>query len=380
MSGHRLGTHAALVAKVAAVVALVVVGAALFPLQPPRATATDAPAARPPAPPARRCSAADRDLQRGSIDSNLNMSHCPSSDFLNLVYEAAFGCGRDALVVNVGANKGYLIAELVAIFAPRATVGPKRLGLAIQESGLMESFQSLCGVCWDCMSDPAPSSAVSCAGRAAHLTVHAFEPLPANVHLLRTVLEPMLAEAAVDVVSFTLHAAAVVRDAAAVPSVHFPDCATGIENCFIQKESSGKTVNVPTASLDLWARRELGRAGVIDLLFIDAEGFDPDVIRGADELLRAGRVRILQFENHAINLWRDESLEAMVDSLNERGYSCFLIGARASTTLLTACFEPALMNRKVWSNVLCIRRSERETLAAFLALTKLKWGAGVVLG
>ena len=323
--------------------------------------------ASPGAPPAaRKCSAADREAQRGRI--SFGESQCPSSSFLNVIYETAVGCGRDALIVNVGANKGYVVAEVLAIFAPYAHVGPLRLGEAIARSGLQFNEKTGCGICDDCRSNPAASSAASCPGLPARVVVHAFEPVPDNVNIIRTQLEPMLAH--VEDVSFTLHAVAVVRDATTVASVPFSNCRGGGEGCSIQSAANADTVDVPTASLDLWARRELN-AAVIDLLLIDAEGFDPEVMRGADMLLRSGRVRILQFEYHGVNHWGSESLEDMVATLDARHFSCFLIGRERSAVLLTGCFEPATMEKKTWSNVLCVLRSERITLEALMKMTAL---------
>jgi FkbM family methyltransferase len=250
------------------------------------AAALSAAATRPPS--ARLCTAAERDSQRGRI--SFGDSQCPSNSFLSTVYETAIGCGRDSVIVNVGANKGYVVAEVLSIFAPQVCIGPVRLGKAIAQSGLAFNAVTGCGICNDCAADPAPSSAESCAGPPARVDIHAFEPVPDNVLMMRTLLAPMLEGA--EAVSFTIHAVAVVRDAAAVTTVPFSNCRGGGEGCSIQSAAGEGTVNVPTASLDLWAQRELGASTTIDLLFIDAEGFDPDVLRGADTLLRAGRVRI----------------------------------------------------------------------------------------
>lgn len=315
---------------------------------------------------ARTCSSAERDAQRDRI--NFSESRCPSSTFISLIYETAIGC-RDAVVVNVGANKGYVISEIAAIFAPQANVNPKRLGSAIHNFGLSLNNYSGCGVCNDCRSEPDASSASKCLGKPAHIAIHAFEPVPATVLLLRTALVPLLAEA--PDISFTLHAAAVVRSAEITKSVPFEDCRHGDEVCSIKLVAGTKTVQVPTASLDLWASNELGNGVVIDLLLIDAEGYDPDVIRGAHSLLNSGRVRILQFEYNSGNLWETETLESTVSALDWHGYSCFLIGRASNAVLLTGCFEPHSMEKKAWSNVLCVRRSENATIAALISLTAL---------
>jgi FkbM family methyltransferase len=51
---------------------------------------------------------------------------------------------------------------------------------------------------------------------------------------------------------------------------------------------------VPTATLDAWASRH--RVARIDFLKIDVEGAETDVLRGAAQLLAAGRIACVQFE------------------------------------------------------------------------------------
>ena len=309
----------------------------------------------------------ERDAQRTRI--SFSESRCPSSSFLNLVYETAIGCGHSTTFVNVGANKGYVVSEIVSIFAPHAHVGPVRLGAALHAYGLSLSNYTGCGVCEDCRSDPEPSSASLCNTPRAQLSIHAFEPVPETVLLLQSVLLPLLS--GVEGVTFTLHAAAVVRDAESVTSVPFEVCTRGAEVCSIKPVSGGSTVNVPTASLDRWAASDLKNNESIDLLLIDAEGYDPDVLRGAHALLNSARVRILMFEYNSGNQWETESLESMISVLDWHGYTCFLIGRTTSVVLLTGCFEPSSMEMRAWSNILCVRRNEVRTIEALMALTAL---------
>ena len=231
-------------------------------------------------------------------------SSCPSSDFFTELYNADFAC-KPAVLVDVGANKGYVVAEMLAIFAPALGVAPPALGAAIAASGAAFNEVTGCGICDDCKHTPPPSSAAHCAAQA-RVVVHAFEPVPDNVDMLNLRLGPLLraapgagaaAAAAAAAVSLHVHAAAVVEDAAATPSVVVSNCRGGGEGCGVLGAGAAEgadAVRVPAVSLDAWA----AGAGVasIDLLFIDAEGADPLVLRGAAALLGAGRVRALVFE------------------------------------------------------------------------------------
>ena len=65
----------------------------------------------------------------------------------------------------------------------------------------------------------------------------------------------------------------------------------------VKKADGGQTLEVPVTTIE----EHCSEAGVehVDLLKIDAEGFDFEIILGAVSLLREGRVGVLQFEyNH----------------------------------------------------------------------------------
>ena len=78
-------------------------------------------------------------------------------------------------------------------------------------------------------------------------------------------------------------------------------------------------VRVPVRTLDEFAaERGLERVG---LLKIDVEGYEPEVIRGADRLLRERRIELVLFE-FSPAFYRQRGIDpcAPVDALEERGY------------------------------------------------------------
>ena len=78
-------------------------------------------------------------------------------------------------------------------------------------------------------------------------------------------------------------------------------------------------VRVPVRTLDGFAaERGIDHIGLIK---IDVEGYEPDVIRGADRLLREQRVDLVLFE-FSPDFYRQRGIDpcAPVDALEERGY------------------------------------------------------------
>ena len=112
----------------------------------------------------------------------------------------------------------------------------------------------------------------------------------------------------------------------------------------------------------------------IDLLFVDAEGYDPAVLRGARGMLEGGRVAVLAFEVNSLGLWlAGDSVNAILGWLDrDAGMDCFQMQRETFTpkgraVKLTGCEAPEEM---AWSNVLCVRREERAMLAVLDARAK----------
>lgn len=102
----------------------------------------------------------------------------------------------------------------------------------------------------------------------------------------------------------------------------------------------------------------------IFLLKIDVEGFDMDVLDGADETLSEGRVRFLIFEYN----WkwfsggRTRTLHSVVDGLYQRyDFACFFIRGRRLYPLFGAWWNDAYEVRD-WSNIFCTRRADADRL------------------
>lgn len=293
-------------------------------------------------------------------------SSCPSNDFFTDLYDAGFAC-RPATIVNVGANKGYALTEMLSIFAPLAGVGPRAQFNAIMASGKALNEFTACGMCDDCTKPPPPSTAAACPAPLAPITLHAFEPTSDAFGFLEGLAGLVAGAGGPGAhVRLRLHKAAVVENQTATPFVRFSNCAGGGEGCAITSAAAGDgVVTVPAFSIDTWAQDEGVRA--IDVLFVDAEGFDPAMLRGARGMLEGGRVAVLAFEVNSLGLWlAGDSVNAIVGWLDRgAGMDCFQMQRETFTpkgraVKLTGCEAP---EEKAWSNVLCVRREDRAMLA-----------------
>lgn len=90
---------------------------------------------------------------------------------------------------------------------------------------------------------------------------------------------------------------------------------------FSNKNATKKLTNVTTLAIEV----EKFQWENIDLLKIDAEGYDLHVLRGAVELLAKHKVGIIQFEYNAPWALAGSSLTAAYNLLESYGYKMFLL-------------------------------------------------------
>ena len=251
---------------------------------------------------------------------------CPPREVLwPALASKALAC-RPVTIVNVGANKGYLIASLFDLIRPGMGITPMALHAHLRTPGVAarQNLHDGCGFCNDCLEGhlPAlPSAARTCFSdvgqqlprEAFPLTLHAFEPTLSNSELLDYGVFALIAASPNGTgVTARLHRQAVVGDPS-IAVVAFGNCKAGVERCGVADASNGNlgatasdhdigTINVPATTLDAWA--EIEQLGVIDLLAVDTEGMDPEVLKGASALLSARRVRVLEFEYHVHRAWQ----------------------------------------------------------------------------
>ena len=326
-------------------------------------------------------------------------------EFLRVPRETATGCPprevlwptlvtkglscRALTIVNVGANKGYLLASLLDLLRPALGITPASLHahLVTPAVAARQNLHDGCGFCNDCLEGHLPTAAsgartcFSDAGEllppeAFPLTLHAFEATLSNAELLDYGVLAMARESRnATALSTTLHRQAVVGDPA-VTVVQFGNCKAGVERCGVADAEKGflgatksdsdiGTVSVPAVTLDAWAETE--GVTLIDLLAVDTEGMDPEVLKGASRLLESRRVRIVEFEYHSHRAWQATSLQAVVERLDGYGFDCFFENL-STLTRLTGCWHGSYEIRG-WSNVICALRSEGAVVNFFHSLT-----------
>ena len=315
---------------------------------------------------------------------------------------------RDLLAVDVGANKGYLLAHWLDLWRPDLAVTPASLYRRITApplAGFVEAKYA-CGACSDCQTGhtgtrssplcvlPGVAAAAAAAAPAAaapppppSLTLYAIEPVPSNVRILQEGLLAHVTEATggpgLGGVALHVEALAMVGSSATT-SVQFGVCPPGHEVCGVKREhvpgeTGGgpgayevATVNVTAMTLDAWAEAHglLGGEGAaaarkIDVLAVDTEGLDALVLAGGARLLAARQVRVLLFEYHQFRAWSTSLLEDVVANLDNFGMDCYLLQQKLALRLTGSCWHAAFEFR-YWSNVMCVLREE-EAMAAALA-------------
>lgn len=104
-------------------------------------------------------------------------------------------------------------------------------------------------------------------------------------------------------------------------------------------------------------------------LHIDAEGWDPLVIRGAHRALSEGRVEIFVFEYNKFGPWREYRLRDVITWADGWSYTCFLLTA-PHLRLLTRCWHGGYETHE-WSNVVCVHRRRPDVLDLLYARSTL---------
>lgn len=250
------------------------------------------------------------------------------------------------VIVNIGCNKGEDMVRWVRNWSPsRMSVQawteymqdehkvPRKLwacGLSSRKEGLQVNMQEGAG------TERAEPQAVC------------VEPMPRNVKLL---------QAAKRHFQYRLHIVAAAVGEEGNRTAMFPDGAAGTAGNRIAPQGSGAGyVRVPMKTVDeIVAELQLPR---VDVLLIDAEGWDPAVLRGAAKALES--VRYLEFEVHrdfSDTPWGRTTLRSVVTDLSSASLDCFWSGNDGSLRSLNRCWQPD-WEKAGWSNVVCLRAGD----------------------
>lgn len=275
-------------------------------------------------------------------------SNCPSDVWHDKAAPllAAGASGGELVMINVGANKGYNLAEWMQRYSS-ADVSNKQWHSLMMKRADPPCALQCCGVCLICHRKRMQQRA------SAQLRLHAFELQPSNERLLRQLVA--LSNAPVEV-----HAQA-VSNASGV--VFTRDSGVpGYESVSAMRSPRGaKSLVRNVTTIDAFlAARGIGRVGLVS---IDTEGWDAFVMRGMEGALRARRVDAVEFEY--TRAWKphlgERALAEHLRWLDGVGYTCFWQGNRGALAQANGgCWRDTYHERisHRWSNLVCTARDD----------------------
>ncbi len=153
--------------------------------------------------------------------------------------------------------------------------------------------------------------------------------------------------------------------------VRFTNAKPGVESIGMDAADGGPDEpipagGIPVMTLDHYVERN--KIDMIDWLSIDTEGNDARVIIGGSRLFAAQKVRLFEFEAHAVNHWTKSDLEDLIDLLDNFGYTCYWETNSGKLVQLSGCWAPPYYQH-YWKNVACALRTE----PIFETMDKLAW-------
>ena len=311
-------------------------------------------------------------------------SACPSLAILAALQAAEPDAGGSLTLVNVGANKGYGVAEVMALWRLDVGVSPASVHADLKGAHPDAPADAIRGVCSD-GEEVVPEPAAT--ANLPVLTVHAVEPVPPNIGLLRRLARTVNGAHVPTPVRMYVHPGAVGPDADAALGFDQAACEhVGRESCQMEALRPG-LVPVTGWTLDSFfaehgltmellpggrrgdagagaavaAPRPPGRRSIF--LKIDAEGYDGAILMnattGPESALDAARA--VEFEYHNVGKWGPNAgqvrLEDVVKKMDGTGMDCYLEFADKLVHLTGTCWA-APYEFFQWSNVLCVRRGD----------------------
>eukprot|EP01039_Chlorochromonas_danica_P002374 gene2374-2606_t len=321
------------------------------------------------------------------IASKRDGSSCPAEKWLPLMMKT--DPYSDKVFMNVGFNKGYNFAIWLNIFAPWMNVTATKWR---DELCPLKHTVHCCGVCDDCEIE-FPSMNLSYPKHPYTLTMIGAELNSISVESIPKVFDQVIATAdpfnktrSLSMMThtrvFTFHGAISDHNG----NITVANCNFGIETCTIVPASDRKAKTVPALTIDsltkdflathdtymhhhhsiklnaLKANSTSSRQGrrkhyLIDILMIDAEGYDAKALKGCRELFEKHYVRVLIFEYHKIYPWNEFALANVLTSLQAYDFDCYFQGQGRLWKITGNCWHEKYEFHE-WSNVMCFQRND----------------------
>ena len=283
---------------------------------------------------------------------------CPAEE-LWLAELAARIPRKRPIFVNVGANKGYGVAEFLQLWTQRGLTNRQwyhhiqHFAKQVNSGFLM---RDACGPCGQC--NPRPAHKHNRDGGIAH----ALELSGRNRELLRAV-------ASFAHVDDLVHVHQLVGSNATRWMYMRNDSAANYGSelgalCAKPSLKEGCSQAVRATSLDDFFDRHIGADTPVYQVLIDTEGWDGLVIEGMRRSLSARRVSLLSFEYTYKGFWSTpatadcRSLATLLSWLWRAGYTCFWQGRRHLVPANGPCLDPSLHGDVGWSTLLCAHEPE----------------------
>lgn len=263
------------------------------------------------------------------------------------------------LALFVGCNKGFDAVDI-------ARLGTNQLAFSKQE--WISKFRKLSDSKAVCSTDQRDNHHSIATNNHRKIVkrrgeLHCIEPAQKTVELLQNVAREMnLLE-----YGFKIKNAAISNFTGSIPFVQSSIYAgvefLSIESCH-RKRFKRDCKSIPVYSLDDYMRHFVSSSGLVDVLSIDAEGYDFSVLQGGTLSLK--RTKYLEFEVLNNGPWLEHGVTEAIELLQEHFY-CYLAG-KGRLYRMTDCYsEPALQelyNRNYWSNVACVNKREHSLVVS----------------
>ena len=274
-------------------------------------------------------------------------SGCPSSRWQDAVADILVQhrpSNASLLFVNVGANKGYNVAEFMLRFHRDGRLqNSEQWHAALLKNKGNERMRVRygCGLCNACKSR---------LPRTRHhvpVEAHAIEMVDVNAGALRRLFREFKVPGAVHHLAMSNYTGR---------ASHRPATAVGLEHFELGKGPA--TRRVPCTTLDAFAASHLRHAHDVALLSIDAEGQDALILEGAHSMIAAQRIAVLEFEFIARGFWRSDHREqrllgSTLQKLEANGYRCFWQGESGALAPASGPYWCDAFQFKMRSNLVC---------------------------
>ena len=309
------------------------------------------------------------------------------------------------IFINVGFNKGYNLASWMNAFIPEKNVTPKSWYKALVNSNMSKFAE--CGACQDCKFEFPQSlpkfSETQHRNATRDVVFIGIDLNCKNIDVVNEIIGKVKSTTDLSMSDVTTYlACAAVSDHTGV--VQLPKCNPSYEACSIHfgvekniseadtstvgaynhtsvLPATSDTVSIPMLTLDNYMQNfthshmhnhkhvrrlaqflskpttPIPRASQIDILLIDAEGYDALVIKGSKLLLKKKAVRCLIFEYHKVIPWSDMLLETTIQEIHSFGYDCFFEGQSRLWRISGECWH-SLYEFHQWSNVMCLLKTD----------------------